>query len=82
MSLLAEPDRYYPTYYDVIETVSAIECLIYKYQSNICLHIVGHKYPYTVEIVYLQERNTITIFTFHCLLYLFNFIERMLILSF
>ena len=71
-----------PSYNDLVQTVNALNQLVYSFQAEVDIAIVKHTYPYIVEFSSFHNYFLIHIFTFQGLLYLHDKLEQMLLLPF
>ena len=71
-----------PSYNDLLQTVNAIQQLLYQFQAEVNVVIIRHTYPYIVEFSSFNNYFQVHIFTFQGLLYLHNTLDEMLLLPF
>ena len=67
-----------PSYNDLLETVNAIQHLLYQFQAEVNVHIVRHSYPYIVEFSSFNNYFLVHVFTFQGLLFLHTTLDEML----
>ena len=65
-----------------MQTVNAIQQLLYQYQAEINVDIVRHTYPYIVAFSSFYNYFQVHIFTFQGLFFLYNTLDEMLLLPF
>ena len=71
-----------PSYNDLVQTVNAIQQLLYQFQAEINVDIVRHTYPYIVVFSSFHNYFQVHIFTHQGLLFLYHTLDEMLLLPF